>query len=146
MVGLNQQIDSIAEKRFINSLRGIGKTTGIIENVKSYIDDTLLYKKDFEVLLIVENQEMKKLVRNLLTDYYLKYTDISTMQTVMYKLSEFPILDEREGDVPRITQFTFGTPSNPKKYEKVFVDPSCFVELYLRQMEKLKKIEGILWE
>ena len=52
---LNKQIDTIAAKRFLTALRGIGKTTGIIENVKNCVDDILLYKKDFEVLVIVEN-------------------------------------------------------------------------------------------
>jgi len=143
---LNKQIDTIAAKRFLTALRGIGKTTGIIENVKNCVDDILLYKKDFEVLVIVENHEMKKLFRRCLTEYYEKYVDVITMQEVMYKLSEFPIVEDKEGDVPRINNFQFGTPSNPKNYERYFVDPSCYEALCLKQMDKLKKIEELLWE
>ena len=143
---MNKQIDTIAAKRFLTALRGIGKTTGIIENVKNCVDDILLYKKDFEVLVIVENHEMKKLFRHCLTEYYEKYVDVITMQEVMYKLSEFPIVEDKEGDVPRINNFQFGTSSNPKNYERYFVDPSCYEALCLKQMDKLKKIEELLWE
>ena len=143
---LNTQIDQIATHRFLTALRGIGKTTGIVENIKSYIDDTLLYKNDFEVLVIVENQEMKRMMKTRLTDYYFKYTDVVTMQEVMYKLSEFPIMDGKEGDVPNICRFQFGTPENPKKYEKFFVDPSCYEVLCLRQLDKLKQIGDLLYE
>lgn len=143
-MGLEKQIDTIATKRFLKALRGIGKTKGLIENIKNYIDDTLLYKKEFEVLVVVENVEMKKLIRLRLTDYYMKYINLITMQEVMYKLSEFPIMDGREDDVPNILNFKFG--NSDKTYEHCFVDPSCYEILCQRQLDKLKKVEDILFE
>ena len=44
MQHLNKQIDTIATVRFLNCLRGIGKTKGMLENITSCIDEILLYK------------------------------------------------------------------------------------------------------
>lgn len=129
------QSNTIAAFRFINCLKGIGKTTGLIENIKSFIDETLLFKNDFEVMVIVENREMKLLLKNLLTDYYMKYTEIKTMHEIMYKLSEFPINTDNPYDVPPIKYFNFD-----KTYEKYFVDAGCYKEIAIQQLNKIKRI------
>ena len=46
MLGLNNEIDTISAQRFMNCLRGTGKTSIIIEAVKNFIDDTLMFKSD----------------------------------------------------------------------------------------------------
>ena len=66
MLGLSNEIDTITVQRFMNCLRGTGKTSIMIEAVKNFIDDTLLFKSDFEVLFIAPTVEEKKIIRNLL--------------------------------------------------------------------------------
>lgn len=138
---LNKEIDTIATRRFMNCLRGIGKTSGMVENVKNYIDEVLLFKKEFEILVICLNLDEKKMLREMFSNYS-KYIDLKTMQEVMYKLSEFPIDEENPYDIPRIDRFKWAF-GEDKHYEKYFVDPSCYEALCIQQMDKLQKIKEL---
>ena len=73
MQQLEHQSNTIAAYRFINCLRGSGKTSGMIEVVKNFIDETLMFKNDFEVMVIVPNVESKKSISTLFTEHYGKY-------------------------------------------------------------------------
>lgn len=138
---MQDRIDTIAARRFLNALRGIGKTHGIVENVKTCIDDILLYKNEFEVLVVCLNVAEKKILRGVFGDYYKKYIDLCTMSDMLYKLSEFPINEGNPYDVPRLSNYQWAFKG--KEYERIFVDPSCYEDLCLKQMEKLDKIREI---
>lgn len=141
MLGLNNEIDTISAQRFMNCLRGTGKTSIIIEAVKNFIDDTLMFKSDFEVLLIVPTVEEKKLIKKLFTDYYRKYIEFKTVSDILYQLSTFPIDTEHPYDIPPIRNLIR---HEGRPYERYFVDPSCYEKLCREQMSKIEKIKEIL--
>jgi len=88
-------------------------------------------------MLIVPNREEKLLREKQLSDYYSKYIEIKTMKEVMYRLSSFPIFDDPY-DCPKIRDFDS---YDGKKYERYFVDPSCFAAIALEQLNKLKTLK-----
>jgi len=137
---LSREIENIVVKRFLSSTSGIGKTSGMIENVKSFIDEVLMFKSDFEVCVICCDLEQKKILRTLFTDHYLKYIELKTMQEIMYKLSEFPINLDAVEDVPSLNMLRL----DDKHYEKFFVEPQCYVNLLQRYLDKVDKIKEIL--
>lgn len=141
MLGLSSEIDTISAQRFMNCLRGTGKTSVVIESVKNFIDETLIFKSDFEVLFIVPNVEEKRRIQKLITDYYKKYIEFKTLSDVLYKLSEFPIDTEHPYDVPSIRNLI---QDRERPYERYFVDPSCYEKLCREQMNKIERIKEIL--
>lgn len=141
MLGLSSEIDTISAQRFMNCLRGTGKTSVVIESVKNFIDETLIFKSDFEVLVIVPNVEEKRRIQKLITDYYKKYIEFKTLSDVLYKLSEFPIDTEHPYDVPSIRSLI---QDGERPYERYFVDPSCYEKLCREQMNKIERIKEIL--
>lgn len=141
MLGLSNEIDTITVQRFMNCLRGTGKTSIMIEAVKNFIDDTLLFKSDFEVLFIVPTVGEKKLIRNLFSDFYKKHIEFKTVSDILYQLSTFPIDTEHPYDVPQIRNLIR---HEGKPYERYFVDPSCYERLCREQMDKIEKVKEIL--
>lgn len=137
---MKNAFDMTSVMRFMNCLRGIGKTYGMLENIRSFIDETLLFKKDFEVLVICPSVSDKRNYKTYLTDHYLKYIDLKSMHEIMYKLSEIPTDPDNPYDIPRISQFSWSFGSG-SKFEKVFVDPSCFELLCRQQVDKLQHIK-----
>ena len=148
MQHLNKQIDTIATVRFLNCLRGIGKTKGMLENITSCIDEILLYKSEFEILVICVNREQKLYLQKCLANRYLKYIEFITMQSLMYKLSEFPINTDDPYDIPNIQllqqHYAIGENKEIRQYERFFVDPSCYEILYRQQLDKIKQVKEIL--
>lgn len=138
MYDIMQNINTRATRRFIECLRGIGKTQGMVLNIQNMIDEILLYKNEFEVLVICTDVEQKKLLRQTMMPHYNKYIEYKTMYDILYKVSAFPVNDDSPYDVPRIHQLL------DKNYEYYFVDPSCYEILLGKQLDKLAQIGELL--
>lgn len=136
---LDANINTNTMYRFITSLRGIGKTANMVENVKNFIDEALMFKKEFEVCVICTNREELKLLKYKFTDYYMKYIDLKTTYDILYKLSQFPLDRENPGNFPHIRQLDLG-----KNYEKYFIDPSCYELIIMEQLDRFKQIGELL--
>lgn len=124
--------------RFITCLRGIGKTHGLVENVKNFIDEALLFKKDFEVCVICASREELKILEHVFNDYN-KYIDLKTFRDILYKLSEFPLDTENPDNFPHLSQLFLD-----KHYEKFFIDPSCYEIIIKEQLQRFKQISELL--
>lgn len=136
---LNSKIDTIAVNRFFNCIRGTGITTRFIAEIQDVVDELLLYKNDFEVLVVCGSVENKRVLSLGLTDIYKKYTNLVTIHDVLYQLSTFPILSERPYDVPSLPKIGYRN----KKYEAYLIEPDCYIKLCKQQLEKLDKINDL---
>lgn len=139
MINMTENINTVTMYRFLSSLIGIGKTHGMIENVKNFIDETLMFKKDFEVCVICPTREELKHIKFSFTDYYNKYIDLMTFKDILYKISSFPLDKEDPYNFPRLDQLFVG-----KHYEKYFIDPSCYEIIIKEQLQRFKQISELL--
>lgn len=129
------QTDINVIKQFINIFRGIGKTRSIDESIKSYIDEILLHKKDFKVLYIVPpNREAKLNLKFNFSDYYLNYIETMSTYDILYRLSNYPHVINREF---LILVIGYG-------YERIFIDPGCYEILLEQSLDKLDTIKEMV--
>ena len=132
----DEKINIQAASDFLDCIKGIGKTTDLVSNVKDFIDEALMFNNEFEVCVVVSDVNQKKLYRTYFSDHYSKHIEFRTLSDVLYRLSEFPI----EHEVPNI-KYLIGI---GKEYAKFFVEPDCYIKLCREQLDKLKQIGEIL--
>jgi len=128
------QTDISVIKQFINIFRGIGKTRSVDESIKSYIDEILLHKKEFKVLYIVPNREAKLNLNFNFSGYYLNYIETMSTYDILYRLSNYPHVINRE----------FLTLVIGSGYERIFIDPSCYEILLEQTLDKLDTIKEMV--
>lgn len=125
------QTDISVIRQFINVFRGIGKTRSIDESIRLFIDEILLHKKEFKVLYIVPNREAKLNLKFNFSDYYLNYIETMSTYDILYRLSNYPHIINRE-----YLALVIGS-----GYERIFIDPSCYEILLEQSLDKLNTIK-----
>lgn len=131
-------LEIITVRKFLRLFRGVGKTTGMIENIKSFLDEQLLVRKDIKIGVIVESKDTAKILSYGPLSYYKDNIVYYSMKQLLNALSQ---LNEKE-EVP-LDHALFLIDRN-NRIDKVFIDPSCFEILCLEQLDKLQEILNII--